>query len=270
MFLFQDIYRFLFPPKEELYFSLKEILTFPPRNLELYKLALLHKSMSKTDRQGHHIDNERLEFLGDAIIEAVVSNYLFRKYGLQQEGFLTTMRSKLVRRSTLGIVSKRIGLDRLIQSSIPMEAHNSFIGGNAFEALFGAMYLDLGYGKCQKFFLSLMDRGYINLSHLEHKEQNFKSRLLEWCQKNHIEIDFKTVERNAGEHAKTPPFTSFVYIEQHVMGDGFGYSKKESHQQAAHYVLKRIEERPRVAEHILEDRYMRQIVADIFHGTVHS
>ena len=90
MNLFKDIHTFLFPRKEELYFSLKEILTFTPHNLELYKQALLHKSMLKTDSQGRHIDNERLEFLGDAIIEAVVSNYLFRKYGEEQEGFLTT------------------------------------------------------------------------------------------------------------------------------------------------------------------------------------
>ena len=206
MILFKNIYKFLFPRKEELYFSLKEIFTFCPHNLELYKLALLHKSMLKTDSQGHHLDNERLEFLGDAIIEAVVSNYLFRKYQEEQEGFLTTMRSKLVRRSTLNQISKRIGLDNLIKASITAGTHNSFIGGNAFEALVGAAYLDRGYRKCQQFFLSLIARGYLNPDNLAQKEENFKSLLLEWCQKNRIIINFETDELNPEICRKMPSF----------------------------------------------------------------
>ena len=139
MELFQNILKFLFPQrKEELYFPLKRILTFSPRNLELYKQALLHKSMFQMDEAGNEINNERLEFLGDAIIEAVVSNYLFRKYRKEQEGFLTTMRSKMVRRSTLGKLSKDIGLDKLVKASVSAESHNSYIGGNAFEAWVGA------------------------------------------------------------------------------------------------------------------------------------
>ena len=191
MELFQNILKFLFPQrKEELYFPLKIILTFSPRNLELYKQALLHKSMFQMDEAGNEINNERLEFLGDAIIEAVVSNYLFRKYRKEQEGFLTTMRSKMVRRSTLGKLSKDIGLDKLVKASVSAESHNSYIGGNAFEALVGAAYLDRGYRCCQRFFMSLIERGYLNPKSLEQNEQNFKSLLLEWCQKYHLEIEF--------------------------------------------------------------------------------
>lgn len=264
MNLFKDIHTFLFPRKEELYFSLKEILTFTPHNLELYKQALLHKSMLKTDSQGRHIDNERLEFLGDAIIEAVVSNYLFRKYGEEQEGFLTTMRSKMVRRSTLGQISKRIGLDNLVKASITTGSHNSFIGGNAFEALVGAAYLDRGYRKCQQFFLSLIARGFLNPDSLEQKEENFKSVLLEWCQKNRIKINFETDELDPEVSRKMPTFICRIIVEDHLMGQGRGYPKKESHQQAAHRVLERIRVRPRVADHLLEDRNMRQVVTDVF------
>jgi len=267
MNLFKNIYQFLFPRKEELYYSLKKIFTFTPHNLELYKQALLHKSMLETDAQGHQINNERLEFLGDAIIEAVVSNYLFRKYGQEQEGFLTTMRSKMVRRSTLGQISKRIGLDNLIKASITAGTHNSFIGGNAFEALVGAAYLDRGYRKCQQFFLSLIARGFLNPDSMEQKEENFKSLLLEWCQKNRININFETEELNPEVCRKMPSFVSRIIIEDHLMGQGRGYSKKESHQKAANRVLERIRERPRVADHIIEDRNMRLVITDIFCST---
>lgn len=269
MYLFKNIHRFLFPRKEELYFSLKEIFTFSPHNLELYKLALLHKSMLKTDAQGHHLDNERLEFLGDAIIEAVVSNYLFRKYQEEQEGFLTTMRSKMVRRSTLNQISRRIGLDNLIKASITAGTHNSFIGGNAFEALVGAAYLDRGYRKCQQFFLSLITRGYLNPDSMAEKEENFKSLLLEWCQKNRININFETDELNPEVCRKMPSFITRIIIEDHLMGQGRGYSKKESHQLAARRVLERIRERPRVADHLIEDHFMRKVVTDIF-SSIHN
>ena len=265
MNIFRTISEFLFPiRKEELYFPLKKMLCFKPHHIELYKQALLHKSMFYTDPEGHHINNERLEFLGDAIIEAIVSNYLFRKYSNKQEGFLTTMRSKMVCRSALNQLSKSIGLDNLVKASISTEAHNSYIGGNAFEALFGAAYLDRGYRCCQRFFISLIERDYLNLNGIEQKEQNFKSRLLEWCQKNHIIIKFETTELNESIDSNKPPFVTTIIIEDHLMGQGFGFSKKESHQKAAHRVIQRLKERQRVAMHILEDRHMRMVISDIF------
>ncbi len=265
MNLFRNAIKFLFPSrKEELYLSLKKILTFSPHDMELYKQALLHRSMLKKDSHGHMVNNERLEFLGDAIIEAVVSNYLFKKYGDEQEGFLTTMRSKMVRRSTLGQISKKIGLDQLVKSCVSIEAHNCYIGGNAFEALVGAVYLDRGYRCCQRFFVSLIERGYLDTNRLERNEQNFKSHLLEWGQKYHLNIEFKTEVQNDSPVAKTPPFVAKVIVEDHVMGKGRGYSKKESHQQAAKHVLQRMRENRRVGAHIIEDRYMRHVVEDVF------
>ena len=267
MNLFQNAIKFLFPSrKEELYLPLKRILTFSPHNIELYKQALLHRSMLKKDDYGHVINNERLEVLGDAIIEAVVSNYLFRKYGNEQEGFLTTMRSKMVRRSTLGQISKKIGLDQLVKRCISVESHNCYIGGNAFEALVGAAYLDRGYGCCQRFFVSLIERGYLDTNRLERNEQNFKSRLLEWGQKYHLNVEFKTEILGEPSTEKLPPFVARVIVEDHVMGKGRGFSKKESHQQAAKRVLQRLRENSRVGAHIIEDRYMRHVVEDIFVG----
>lgn len=175
----------------------------------------------------------------------------------------------MVRRSTLNQISRRIGLDNLIKASITAGTHNSFIGGNAFEALVGAAYLDRGYRKCQQFFLSLITRGYLNPDSMAEKEENFKSLLLEWCQKNRININFETDELNPEVCRKMPSFITRIIIEDHLMGQGRGYSKKESHQLAARRVLERIRERPRVADHLIEDHFMRKVVTDIF-SSIHN
>lgn len=264
MNLFRYIQKFLLPQKKgELYYSLKKILGCSPHNIELYRQALLHKSMLVTDKEGHQINNERLEFLGDAIIEAVVSNYLFRKYGNEQEGFLTTTRSKMVRRSTLGKLSQKIGIDDLVRSSIPMEAHNSYIGGNAFEALFGALYLDRGYRRCQRFFLSLIDRGFIDTERMVKHEQNFKSHLLEWGQKYHNEIQFVSHENSTDDNSGKAPFYTEVWIEDLCLGRGRGYSKKESHQQASRRVLQRLKEHPHLYDFVHQSRLQRLVISDL-------
>lgn len=264
MSLLQQFKEFLFPHrKEELYFSLKQILGCKPRNLELYRQALLHKSVAACDQEGHHINNERLEFLGDAIIEAVVSNYLFRKYGQEQEGFLTTTRSKMVRRSTLGRISRNIGLDDLVKTSIYTEAHNSYIGGNAFEALFGALYLDRGYRKCQRFFISLIERGYIDTESMVRKEQNFKSHLLEWGQKYHFNIQFISHEDEDETDTRRAPFYTEIWVEDLCMGRGRGFSKKESHQQAARRVLQKIKEHPHLLNLVRQSHLQQSVVQDL-------
>ena len=263
MNMFHNVRKFLFPHKKgELYYSLKKILGCAPHNMEFYRQALLHKSMLATDNKGHHINNERLEFLGDAIIEAVVSNYLFRKYGKEQEGFLTTTRSKMVRRSTLGKLSQQIGLNDLVRSCILTDAHNSYIGGNAFEALFGALYLDRGYRCCQRFFLSLIDRGFINTEQMIKHEHNFKSHLLEWGQKYHSDIRFVSREETIDEISKKGPFYTEVWVEDLCIGRGRGYSKKESHQQASRRVLQKMKEHPHLVDFIRESRLQRLVISD--------
>lgn len=256
MDIFKHISEFLFPQKkEELYCSLTTILGFSPKckNLGLYKQALQHKSVALRDEEGHSINNERLEFLGDAIIEAVASNYLFRKYPNRPEGFLTTARSKMVQRSTLGELSEKIGLDSLVKASIRGDAHNSYIGGNAFEALVGAIYLDRGYRYCQRFFIRLIIKGYINIERIVSEEQNFKSRLLEWSQKNHFTIRFES--KNEGfisDKEDNPPFRGEVFIEDIKVGEGWGYSKKESHQKASEAAMNKIKSQPELKHQFMD------------------
>lgn len=222
--------KFLFCKREELYFSLKSILGFPPRNLALYKEALSHKSLRIKDRSGHYLNNERLEYLGDAIIEAIVSDIVFRSFPHAHEGFLTTTRSKMVQRSTLNKLAATIGLDRLIQYIRYTDTHNSHINGNAFEALMGAIYLDQGYKRSYQFIESLIQKGIIKPEAMAKKEQNFKSLVLEWGQKWHMNVHFETTSTADGE---TPLFTTAIDIEGLVLGKGTGFSKKESHQKAA-------------------------------------
>ena len=269
MNLYKTITEVLFPQrKEELYISLHKMLGFRPRYLEIYRQAMRHKSVNRKDDDNapapkHVEDNERLEFLGDAILEAVVSNYLFRKYPTQPEGFLTTSRSKMVRRSTLGQLATKIGLENLVKVNVLTEAHNSYIGGNAFEALVGAIYLDRGYRYCQRFFVSLIERGYINTEQVVHKEQNFKSLILEWSQKYKVQVRFTTRELMPASLAKKPPFFSNVYAEDTRIGRGRGYSKKESHQKAAQRAYQALREHPHLKQHIIQTRLLRQVVADM-------
>lgn len=259
----RTVLRFLFPQtKEELYFVLKEMTGSRPRNLQLYKEALAHKSVSFTDRYGRCVNNERLEFLGDAIIEAVVSNYLFRKYTNAGEGFMTKTRSKIVARESLGKLSRDIGLDKLVHREISRRSHNSYIDGNAFEALFGALYLDRGYRHCQRFFLKLVLDGKINIDELARKEINFKSELYEWAQKWHVVIELESSRVN--NDPATPEYMTRVVIEDFPISTGRGWTKKESHQQAARQALRKLRTHPRLESHLLHDKYMRQVVADAF------
>ena len=140
-----DRIRLPFRKEKELFSSLKDILGFYPHNINLYKQALLHKSMGRRNEKGRPLNNERLEFLGDAVLSAVVGDIVFRHFEGKREGFLTNTRSKLVSRNTLGKLAQEMGIDQLVKSSDHSTSHNSYKNGNAFEALVGAIYLDRGY-----------------------------------------------------------------------------------------------------------------------------
>lgn len=241
-----DNIRLLFRREKKPYLQLKEILGFFPRNIRLYQLALKHKSVAHFEREerrgrGERVDNvpslnnERLEFLGDAVLGAVVADILYRHYGNKQEGFLTNLRSKIVCRKSLNQLAVKIGLDKLIQyTGAVTTGHNSFMNGNAFEAFFGAIYLDRGYAYCYRFMEQQVFKRYINVEDLSRQEENFKSSLIEWCQRYQYHYEF--VEREVRE-GKTPKFLSKVTIEGVVCGNGNGYSKKESDQSAAREAL---------------------------------
>lgn len=229
--------KLLFRKDRELYSALHNILGFYPRHIDLYKQALAHRSLGFRDKSGHTVNNERLEFLGDAIIEAAVSDIVFHHFKRKPEGFLTTTRSKLVQRDTLNKLSVELGLDRLIQIGGHMAGHNRYTGGNAFEALVGAVYLDRGYKNALVFLRKRILAKHINIDKMAKKEVNFKSKLLEWSQRNRIMIIFQLADTDK-PGTDSPFFTSQIELEGIIAGKGGGYSKKESQQNAAHETLK--------------------------------
>lgn len=226
-----------FRKEKELYSSLYQILGFYPKDIHFYKQALLHKSSSVKSEQGKWINNERLEFLGDAILDAIVGDIVFRRFDGKKEGFLTNARSKIVQRETLNKVAIEIGLHKLIKYSVHSNnSHNSNMCGNAFEALIGAIYLDRGYDCCMQFMQRRILDKYISVDSIAYKEVNFKSKLIEWTQKNKVGISFELLEQGS-ESDGTPIFSSQVFLQGIQCGIGKGYSKKESQQTAAKETL---------------------------------
>lgn len=230
----------LFPKRgREPYVSFYKILNFYPYNITLYEQALLHKSSSIKLKDGRWINNERLEFLGDAILDAIVADIVFKEFEYKKEGFLTNMRSKIVQRETLNRLALDLGLDRLIKSSAKTGNHKTHMYGNALEALIGAIYLDQGYRIAKKFVHERLIVEHLNIETVAQQEVNFKSRLIEWSQKNKIPIDFRLIESFTDDN-NNPIFYTAVDIYDVESGTGRGYSKKESQQRAAEEALSKI------------------------------
>ncbi len=246
-----------FRKDKELYRRLYSILGFYPQNIEFYKQALMHKSMNSRSKDGHRQHNERLEFLGDAILDAVVGDIVYRRFSHKPEGFLTNTRSKLVQRETLGKLAVEMGLDKLIQfNHTKQQNHNSYMAGNAFEALVGAIYLDYGYEQCMKFMEKRILGSLLDIDKVAYKEVNFKSKLLEWSQKNRIRMNFKDKEsRNEKDGATI--FHTIVIIEGLDCGRGKGYSKKESQQNAARETLLMLKKEKGFEERVFEAKSQR-------------
>jgi len=234
-----DKIRLLFRKDRESYLCFYKILGFFPRNIRFYHQALLHKSTSLRSDQGRPINNERLEFLGDAILDAIVGDIVYRHFEGRREGFLTNTRSKIVQRETLNKLAVEIGLDKLVKYSSRSSSHNSYMYGNAFEAFIGAIYLDQGYDRCKQFMEEKIFKHYIDLDKMSRKEVNFKSKLIEWSQKNKMEVSFELIEQFLDEDYN-PMFHTEIRIEGISAGTGRGYSKKESQQNAAQMALKKI------------------------------
>ena len=213
-----------FRKERKLYFALYEILGFYPGKIALYKRAFLHKSFREKDNSGHSINNERLEYLGDAILGAVMGDILFHHYPNQQEGFLTQLRSKLVSRHSLNQLANELHLDKFLRYHGALESTS--IMGNAFEALVGAIYLDQGYDTCKRFVERRILNGYIDLEQAASHNENYKSQLLEWAQRYGYHVD----------------------IEEQALGIGKGSSKKESQQSAAKATLQLLRDNPSIIE----------------------
>ncbi|NDW19667.1 ribonuclease III [Dysgonomonas sp. 216] len=252
--MFKKLYRNirLFPKrKKEPYVSFFKILGFYPYNITLYEQALLHKSSSIKLKDGKWINNERLEFLGDAILDAIVADIVFKQFEYKKEGFLTNLRSKIVQRDTLNKLALELGLDKLIKSSTKNTTHKTHMYGNALEALIGAIYLDQGYRVAKSFVYEKLILELLNLETVVKHEVNFKSRLIEWSQKNKIDICFELIEYFV-DSDNNPIFQTAVIIYDRQAGVGTGYSKKESQQNASKMALNRIDTDSEFKLYILE------------------
>ena len=246
-----DKIRLLFRKDKEPYLCFYKMLGFYPRNIEIYQQALLHKSSSIKAGKGRLLNNERLEFLGDAILDAIVADIVYKKFEGKREGFLTNTRSKIVQRETLNRVAVEIGLDKLIK----------YMCGNAFEALIGAIYLDRGYRACKKFMEERIINQYLNLEKISRKEVNFKSKLIEWSQKNKFCVEFNLIEQSL-DSDQNPIFETQITVENIPAGTGKGYSKKESQQEAAHATLTKIKGDPQFIDAIFAAKAEREKAAE--------
>ena len=239
--------------RKEPYFLFYKILGFYPDKIEYYQLAVRHKSVSIPTENGHSLSNERLEFLGDAVLNSVVTDILYHRYENQREGFLTNTRSKIVKRDSLNQLAVEIGLDKLVKVTKYVNAHtNNNIYGNALEALMGAIYLDYGYKKCKKFVEQRLIRTFVDLDKVVEGEVNFKSKLIEWCQKNRLQSEFVLVDEILSKANKHLFLTQFT-IEGKIISEATGASKKESQQNASRLADQLIQSNPNFLKELLSE-----------------
>jgi ribonuclease-3 len=226
-------YKLYISPNRKYVKVLKNLLGFVPGNLSLYRLAFRHKSVAQNVKKGVKNSNERLEFLGDAVLGSVVAEVLFKLYPYEDEGFLTELRSKIVSRNNLNQLARKLGFDKLIEYDSRMlnSSRQGSLLGDAFEALIGAVYLDKGYDFTKNFLINHIIKAHIDIHTLEQTETNFKSKLIEWCQRHGRDITFELVTNQEGENVKL--FTVQALIDGEVTGSGKEFSKKNAEKLAA-------------------------------------
>jgi len=231
---FSRIYKLYFSPDRKYIRSLENLLGFIPGNIRLYRMAFRHRSVAVPIKNGAKNSNERLEFLGDAILGSVVAELLFKMYPYKDEGFLTEMRSKIVSRSNLNQLAKKLGIDEHIEFDNKLLNHNSKQGsllGDTFEAMIGAVYMDKDYNFTRNFLLNRIIKPHIDIHTLELTETNFKSKLIEWCQRHGKDITFEIIPNQEGENSKL--FTIQVNIDGESCAIGRDYNKKNAEKLAA-------------------------------------
>ncbi|WP_461532619.1 ribonuclease III [Sinomicrobium sp.] len=220
------------------FLTVKKILGFSPKHLELYKKAFTHRSANRKDEKGNPLNYERLEFLGDTMLSTIVSYHLYKMVPTGDEGYLTKMRSKIVSREHLNELGKELELVQYVDSKISRESFGDNVHGNVFEALLGALYLDRGYKYCEKFVYRRIIEPYVDIERLEGKIISYKSFVIEWCQKEKKNFDFQVYEDSGNEHVKH--FSVKLYIDGKVVSKGRATSKKKAEEQAskrAYYAL---------------------------------
>jgi ribonuclease-3 len=218
-------------PDKKIVAAIQTIAGFTPNNLELYRLATRHSSVAKEDHNGFKESNERLEYLGDAILGAAVADFLFKKFPYKDEGFLTEMRSRIVNRESLNLLARKIGVANIVQFDQKNTQLQQVILGNTLEAIVGAVYLDRGYLKCKQFVITKLIAPNYDLEELINSNSNFKSKLIEWGQREGKEVRFEIVSVEKGKLHKE--FTARVFVSGEAAGTGYGNSKKKAEQDAA-------------------------------------
>ena len=245
-----SIIKLLFIKDKELYVFIHRITGYYPNNIKYYQLAMVPRSKPVKQKDGHWTNNERLEFLGDAVLDNVVADFLYTTFPNKHEGFLTSTRAKIVQRESLNRIGNSLHLDTHVHALNHTSSHNSYICGNALEALVGAVYLDQGYKRCRKFIINRLIKKHFDLNDLVKTEQNFKSRLIEWTQKYRVSIEFELVDSYADKD-KNPVFRTAVILGGIYASDAIGYSKKESHQSASKKALERLQQDQQFCEQVL-------------------
>jgi len=214
------------------YIELKKLLSFTPRNIHLYKKAFIHRSIKELDKEtGFPMNYERLEFLGDAMLSAVIASHLFQKVPSGDEGYLTQMRSKIVSREHLNELGRDLDLMRFVKSNVAKSKFGDNIHGNVFEALVGAIYLDRGYDYCKRFIFKRVIIPYVDVPKLEGKITSYKSLFIEWCQKQKKDFEFEIYEDTGNDTLKH--FSVKLFFDGEVIAKGRATSKKKAEEIAA-------------------------------------
>ena len=231
--------RILFSKDKDYFYAIRNIFGYYPGNIFLYKLAFRHKSVAQPFVNGERLSNERLEFLGDAILDAVVAHYLFKLFPLRDEGFLTEMRSKIVSRQQLNKLSQKLGLDTLIIANRDTSQAKS-ISGDALEAFIGALFLDKGFHFASEVLINRVFKVYFDLDELQHTDFNFKSKLIEWGQKEKHSVDYQVVkEEGSGSNRQ---YVILIRIDDREVCQAKDFSIKGAEQLASEKALTLIRE----------------------------
>ena len=238
MSLLKKVYNYYWSEDKELTRRLKPIIGFIPVHLHLFKLAFYHRSMQHESNIKNGYNNERLEFLGDSVLSTIVAEYLFMKYPHKDEGFLTKMRSKIVKRNALNDIADKMGLD-MILTDFSVGKMSSSMMGNAMEALVGAIYIEFGYQKTSEYVIKNILMKYLDMKELENQDDNYKSILLEACQKHGKEVEFKIESKSKVD--KRDWFVVGVYIDNEQIATGDDFNKKAAEQKAAQLALNNID-----------------------------
>jgi ribonuclease III len=227
--------------KREFGSRLKKILGFSPGNLKLYEIAFIHKSASFTLPDGKKVNNERLEYLGDAILDAILSDFLFEKFPDANEGFMTKIRSRIVNRDILNQLAVSMGINKILISNVNSIHPTKNLYGDALEALIGAIFIDKGFKKTKKLFIRNVLNKYLDLNVIVHTDTDYKSLVFEWVQKHKSNIIF-TYNEEYDFNFKKSVFSTTLIIDKVEMGEGHGDSKKEAEQEAAGKAWKRLKD----------------------------